>query len=55
MYFFFLKILQLDKFEGAAFKYDNVVLKVQPKTFEIKHIWSQIKLFLFFHEILQFE
>ena len=47
--------MQLDKFEGADFKYDKVVLKVQPKTFEIRHIWSQIKVFSFFHEILQFE
>ena len=28
---FFRKILQLDKFEGADFKYDNILFKFQPK------------------------
>ena len=29
---FFRKILQLDKFEGADFKYDNILFKFQPKS-----------------------
>ena len=45
---FFGKMLQLDKFEGADFKYDNIVCKFQPKN-------SQIQAFLFFREILQIE
>ena len=58
----FLPILQLDKFEGADFKYDNKILaqKYPNKTFlvkntQISHFWSKIKAFLFFREILQLD
>ena len=40
-FFFFGKILQLDKFEGADFKYDNNLLKLLPVSNHIRHFWSQ--------------
>ena len=36
---FFRKILQLDKLEGTDFKYDNIVLKFQPKNTQIRHFF----------------
>ena len=52
---FFREILQLDKFEGADFKYDNIVFKFQPQNTQIRHFWSKIYGFLFFREILQID
>ena len=43
----FHKILQLDKLQGADFKYDNIVFKFQPKNTQIRHFWSKILPFLF--------
>ena len=40
--FIFHEILQLDKFEGADFKYDSVIFKLQPKNTRIRDFWSQI-------------
>ena len=34
---FFPEILQLDKFEGADFKFDNIVFKFQSKATQMKH------------------
>ena len=47
--------LQQDIFENTDFKYDNSIFKLQPKNTQIKHFWSQIQRFLFFHEILQLD
>ena len=49
----FHDILQLEKFEGADFKYDNSFIKFQPKNTQIRHFWSQMQPFLFFSENLQ--
>ena len=38
---FFVKFLQSDKFEGADFKYGNIVFKFQPKNTKIRHCWSK--------------
>ena len=38
----FHEISQLDKFEGADFKYDNIAFKFRPKNTQIRHFWSQI-------------
>ena len=46
-FLFFRKILKLEKFEDAAFKYDNIVLKFQPKTTQIKHFWFHIQALFF--------
>ena len=50
--FFFHKFLQLEKFEGADFKYDNSILKIISQKYpnkaflvkntQIRHFWSQI-------------
>ena len=42
-------------FQGAGFKYDNIVFKFQLKTKQMQHIWSQIQAFSLFHEILQID
>ena len=47
--------LFLDKFEGADLKYDNSLLKFQPKNNQIRHFWFQIQAFLFFRKILQLD
>ena len=47
---FFLEILLFDKFEGADFKYDNIVVKFQLKTTQIRHFWSRTSVFLFLHQ-----
>ena len=52
-FLFFRTILQLDKFEGADFKYDIIVFNFQAKYTQIRHFWSQIQEFLFFHQIFQ--
>ena len=49
----FRQNLQLDKFEGANFKYDNSFFKYQPKSTQIRHFWSEIQGFLFLHQTLQ--
>ena len=49
----FCKILQLDKFEGADFKYDNIVFKFHSKSTQIRYFWSQILEFLVLHQTLQ--
>ena len=36
------EILQVDKFDGADFKYDTIVFKFQSKNALIRHFWSQI-------------
>ena len=51
--FVFSQNLQIYKFEGADFKYDNSFLKFQPKSTQIRHFGSQIQTFSFFHKILQ--
>ena len=38
---FFHEVLKLDKFEDADFKYDNIILKFQPKSTQIRFSWSQ--------------
>ena len=47
-FLFLPKVLQLDTFEGADFKYDNIILKFQCKNTQIRHFWSQNKGFLSF-------
>ena len=47
------KILQLNIFDGANFKHDNIIFKFQHKNTQISHFWSQIQTFLFFREIFQ--
>ena len=64
-HFFFREILQIDKFEGADFKYHNsfstILSQKYPnkailfKNTQIRHFWSQIQAFLFFGEILQLD
>ena len=41
-FLFFREILQLFKFKGVDFKYDNSFLKFQPKNTQTKHSWSKI-------------
>ena len=41
-FLFLRKIQELDKFEGADFKYDNIFFKFQHKNTQIRHIWSEI-------------
>ena len=53
--FFFPEILQIDKFEGADFKYDKYCFQIPAQNTQIKHFWSQLRAFLFFHEILQLD
>ena len=63
VFLFFRKILQLDKFEGADFKYDNSIFKILAQKYpnkaflvknsQIRHFWFQIQAFLFFRKILQ--
>ena len=48
---FFSKFIKLDKFEGADFKYDNIICKSQCKNTEVTHFWSQIWRFLFLHQL----
>ena len=36
-FLFFHEILQLDKFEGADFKYNKIIFKSQPKNNQIRH------------------
>ena len=50
---FFRQILQLDKFEGADFKYDSIVFKLQSKNTQIRHLRSKFRHFHFFREIWQ--
>ena len=54
-FFFFLKIFQLDKFEGADFKYDNTVLTWQSKLTQISIFGFKFKYFCFFRKILQLD
>ena len=54
-FFFSHEILQLDKFEGADFKYNNTFLKIVPENAQLRDIWSQILAFSLFHKILQLE
>ena len=48
----FSQNFELDKFQAADFKYDNIAFKFQPRNTQIKHFWSQIYGFLFLDEIL---
>ena len=43
----FHDILQVDKFEGADFKYENIIFKFQTKKSRITHFWFQIETFFF--------
>ena len=47
--------MQLDKFEGADFKCDNIVFKFQAKNTQIRHFWSQILEFSLVQEILKLD
>ena len=38
----FHEVLQLDKFEGADFKYDNIIFNFQHQNTKIGHFWSHI-------------
>ena len=38
--------LIFDKFEGADFKYGNIIVKIQPKTTKIKHFYFLNKILL---------
>ena len=40
--FEFGKILQVNKFEGVDFKFDNSLLNVLPENTDIKLFWSDI-------------
>ena len=61
----FRKILQLEKLQGADFKYDNSIFKILAqkyinkaflvKNMQISHFCSQIQAFLFFRDILQLD
>ena len=44
---FFAKFLQSGKFEGADFKYDNIVFKFHLKNTKIRHFWSKFWNFYF--------
>ena len=44
---FFPVSLELDKFEGADFKYHNIIFKFQPKNTQIKHLGPKFKDFYF--------
>ena len=46
--------MELDKFEGTVFKYDNTFLKYYQKNTQITHIWSQIYALLFVFKVWQF-
>ena len=56
------EILQIDKFEGADFKYDDTFFQIfaqkhQNKAFlvkntQIRHFWSQIQATFFLYKIL---
>ena len=46
-FLFFVKILVLDKFQGADFKIDKSFFKFQPKNIQINRFWSYIQKFLF--------
>ena len=47
--------LIFDKFNGAYMKYDNCLLKFQPKNTQLRHFRSQIQVFLLFRKILQLD
>ena len=48
----FQDILQLEKFEGAGFKYNNIIFKSQPKNTQMRHFWSHIlRTFIFYTEL----
>ena len=49
---FFHEILESDKFQGADFKYDNIIFKFQPKNTRITHFWSHIFGLSFIHQTL---
>ena len=44
-FLFFYEILQSEKFEGAIFKYDNIVSKFQSRNTQNKQFQSQIQAF----------
>ena len=60
----FHEILQIDKFEGVDFKYDNSFSKILEQKYpnkkaflvkntQLRHFWSQIQRFLFLYKILK--
>ena len=51
----FYKVLQLNKFAGADFKYDNSFLKFLPKITQIRDFLCQIKAFLFFQKMFKLD
>ena len=52
---FFHETLQLDRFEGADFKYDNIFVKFYPKNTKIRLLCSRIKVILFSRELFEFK
>ena len=53
-FWLFREILQIDKFEGADFKYHNS-FKILAHKYQISHFWSEIQAFSLFHDILQLD
>ena len=51
---FFRKTLELEKFQGADFKYDNSFSNFYPENTEIRHFWGRIETKKFFRKILHF-
>ena len=49
-FLFFHEVFQLDKFEVADFKYDNIIFKFQPKKTKMRHFGPQIQALLFFSQ-----
>ena len=52
---FLREILQLDKFEGANFKHNNIILKFQSKNTKTRHLWPQFSGVLHLYQTLQQE
>ena len=52
---FFHETLQLDRFEGADFKYDNIFVKFYPKNTKIRLLCSRVKVILFSRELFEFK
>ena len=54
-FLFFYKVLLLDKFASADFKYDNNFLKFYSKITQMRDFLCQIKAFLFFQKFLKLD
>ena len=44
--------INLDKFDGADFKDDNIIFRFHPKHTQIKHFWPKLSAYLFFSKVL---